>query len=82
MVENAEQAGNRNGETQAAETANVVENVPTPVDTVVKALYEEAKREAEFKPRGAFRFVLVLIAGYALYFFLIWYEIVVLRGGA
>lgn len=37
--------------------------------------------EADFIPRGAFYFVLVLIIGYTIYFFLTWYEIVVLRGG-
>ena len=35
-----------------------------------------------FVPRGAFYFALVLITGYAIYFFLTWYEIVILRGGA
>ena len=35
-----------------------------------------------FVPRGAMIFAWVLIAGYVICFFLIWYEIVVLRGGA
>ena len=35
-----------------------------------------------FVPKGTMVFALVLIAGYAIYFFLIWYEIVVARGGA
>ncbi|MBZ0297250.1 MAG: hypothetical protein K8L99_32120 [Anaerolineae bacterium] len=39
------------------------------------------EHEKEFIPKGAFYFVLLLIAGYAVYFFLIWYEIVILRGG-
>lgn len=33
-------------------------------------------------PRGAFIFSLILIVGYAFYFFFTWVEIVLWRGGA
>lgn len=42
---------------------------------------ETPEGEEEFLPRGAFRFALLLIVGYIIYYFLHWYEIVVLRGG-
>jgi hypothetical protein len=38
--------------------------------------------EENFRPSGAFRFVLVLIIGYIIYYVLTYYEIVILRGGA
>jgi hypothetical protein len=44
----------------------------------------EAPPEADdhFVPRGAFYFALVLIIGYVIYYFLTYYEVVILRGGA
>jgi len=36
----------------------------------------------DFRPSGAFRFVLLLIVAYVIYFFVTWHEIVILRGGA
>ncbi len=36
----------------------------------------------DFRPAGAFRFVLLLIVAYIIYFFLTYHEIVILRGGA
>ena len=67
---------------ESSETPDAVEAAPALLDTAVKALDEEATREEAFKPKGAFRFVLVLIVGYIIYFFLTWHEIVILRGGA
>ncbi|MBZ0303369.1 MAG: hypothetical protein K8J31_26740 [Anaerolineae bacterium] len=77
-----EQPEPQSAEASSPETANAAETLPVPLDTVAAALDEEAKRETEFRPTGAFRFVLVLIAGYIIYFFLTYYEIVILRGGA
>ena len=42
----------------------------------------ESSEGEDFVPRGAMRFALVLIVGYIIYYFLIWHEVVILRGGA
>lgn len=43
---------------------------------------DAADGDAEFVPRGAMVFGLILILGYIIYYFLIWHEVVILRGGA
>jgi hypothetical protein len=56
----------------------------SPANTDPIPLPDESTPETEdhLVPRGAFYFALLLIIGYAIYFFLIWHEIVILRGGA
>lgn len=42
---------------------------------------EETEAQEEYgAPRGALAFVLLMLAGYAAYWFIIWFEIMVLRG--
>lgn len=41
---------------------------------------QEEKKERYSAPRGAFAFVLLLLAGYAVYWFITWFEIFILRG--
>jgi hypothetical protein len=62
-----------------AQTGGDPEEVVTPVETPPGAVHED---EDGFVPRGAFYFALALIIGYAIYFFLTYYEVVILRGGA
>jgi hypothetical protein len=50
-------------------------------DTPIVTPEQPDAHEEEFMPRGAFRFALLLIVGYIIYYFLHWYEIVILRGG-
>jgi hypothetical protein len=66
------------------EQANPADSQPPAAQAVNLAAAPEptVQHEEEFIPSGAFRFALALIIFYAIYFFLTWHEIVILRGGA
>lgn len=53
--------------------------VEVPPESVPAVSHDD---EGGFVPRGAFYFALVMIIGYVIYFFLTYYEVVILRGGA
>ena len=47
---------------------------------LVTAHEDEQPKERYGVPRGALAFVLVMLFGYALYWFITWFEVFVLRG--
>lgn len=55
----------------------VMEVVPAPTTEEIV----EAESEEHFEPRGAFLFTSLMLAGFAVYFFLVWLEFTT-RGGA
>lgn len=61
------------------QTGDGPEQSVTPAETQPEAPPPDTDH---FVPRGAFYFALVMIIGYIIYFFLTYYEVVLLRGGA
>jgi hypothetical protein len=66
---------------EQAQTGGEPVEAATPVETPPAASHE-GEGEGGFVPRGAFYFAVALIIGYAIYFFLTYFEVVILRGGA
>jgi hypothetical protein len=63
---------------------NPVELTPqTPPETALAAADDdpEPQDDPHFEPRGTFIFAMALIIAYAIYLFLLWYEVTVVRGG-
>lgn len=82
MANNLEQPENAGSEAPSSQETDTTKAGPEPLEAAASAPDAISTPDTEFRPRGAFRFVVVLIIGYAIYFFLIWHEIVILRGGA
>jgi hypothetical protein len=70
-----------NNPAQSDDVENV-EGEAVPPEPVSIDESEVAEGTEEFVPKGAMVFALVLIGGYIIYYFLIWSEIVLLRGGS
>lgn len=66
---------------QAQKTSSESVEAASPVEALPAASHE-GEEEGGFVPRGAFYFAVALIIGYAIYFFLTYFEVVILRGGA
>ncbi len=43
---------------------------------------EEEQEDQEFQPKGTLLFVILMLAGYALYWAFLWFLVVIERGGA
>lgn len=65
---------------EQAQTGSEPVEAAIPVETLPAS--HEGESEGGFVPRGAFYFAVALIIGYAIYFFLTYFEVVILRGGA
>lgn len=63
------------------DNAENTENVVVPPESAEADESEHAEGSDEFVPKGAMIFALLMITAYIIYYFLIWSEIVVLRGG-
>lgn len=56
-------------------------NSTLPPDQAVDLTESENEADTHFEPRGAFIFTSLMLAGFAIYFFLVWLEFT-MRGGA
>jgi hypothetical protein len=48
----------------------------------VSSIEEEEHEDQEFQPKGTLLFVILMLAGYALYWAFLWFLVVIERGGA
>lgn len=62
---------------EQAENAKTEQQTAAPPPDITAA-HEDHE---EFRPSGAYRFALLMIVAYIIYFFLTYHEIVILRGG-
>ncbi|HLV34844.1 MAG TPA: hypothetical protein VKY59_07020 [Spirillospora sp.] len=82
MANNPEQPENAGSAASSSQETDTAKAGPEWLEAAASTPDAPSTPDAEFRPKGAFRFVVVLIIGYAIYFFLTWHEIVILRGGA